>query len=74
MFPSKIHYYMVMAADLILRFMWVLTLVPPESGEYNSASLGTTCGNSNRLILIYNLTTVIDFQITQERSSSFLRI
>ncbi len=32
MFPKKAHYYSVMAADLILRFMWVLTLIPPQSG------------------------------------------
>ncbi|KAL3772850.1 hypothetical protein ACHAWO_002680 [Cyclotella atomus] len=32
MFPSKSYYYMVICADLILRFMWVLTLVPPDSG------------------------------------------
>lgn len=32
MFPKKIHYYMVICADLVLRSMWVLTLIPPESG------------------------------------------
>lgn len=32
MFPRKSHYFSVMAADLILRFMWVLTLIPPQSG------------------------------------------
>lgn len=32
MFPKKLHYYSVIFADLFLRFMWVLTLVPPQSG------------------------------------------
>eukprot|EP00956_Cyclotella_meneghiniana_P005427 scaffold6818_cov93-Cyclotella_meneghiniana.AAC.4 len=32
MFPRKSYYYMVIAADLVLRFMWVITLVPPQSG------------------------------------------
>lgn len=32
MFPRKSYYYAVMAADLVLRFMWVLTLLPPQSG------------------------------------------
>jgi hypothetical protein len=32
MYPSKYHYYGVMCADFFLRFMWVLTLVPPQSG------------------------------------------
>eukprot|EP00970_Alexandrium_tamarense_P012905 scaffold3146_cov186-Alexandrium_tamarense.AAC.6 len=32
MFPKRTYYYMVMAADLVLRFMWVLTLIPPQSG------------------------------------------
>jgi len=32
MYPSKYHYYGVMSADFFLRFMWVLTLVPPQSG------------------------------------------
>lgn len=32
MFPKKSQYYSVIAADLVLRFMWVLTLVPPQSG------------------------------------------
>mmetsp|Transcript_15878 Transcript_15878/g.33577 ORF Transcript_15878/g.33577 Transcript_15878/m.33577 type:complete len:856 (-) Transcript_15878:67-2634(-) len=32
MFPKKSHYYMVICADLVLRFMWVLTLIPPQSG------------------------------------------
>lgn len=36
MFPSKSYYYMVIGADLILRFMWVLTLVPPDSGMLHS--------------------------------------
>ena len=32
MFPNRLHYYGVMIADLVLRFMWVLTLIPPNSG------------------------------------------
>jgi len=32
MFPSKLSYYLVALVDLFLRFMWVLTLVPPQSG------------------------------------------
>ncbi|KAL7543571.1 hypothetical protein ACHAXR_012896 [Thalassiosira sp. AJA248-18] len=32
MFPRKSHYYTVIAADLVLRMMWVLTLIPPQSG------------------------------------------
>jgi len=32
MFPKKICYYLVIVADLFLRFMWVLTLIPPQSG------------------------------------------
>lgn len=32
MYPHRSYYYAVMAADLVLRFMWVLTLVPPQSG------------------------------------------
>ena len=32
MFPSKSYYFSVMAADLVLRFMWVMTLIPPQSG------------------------------------------
>lgn len=32
MFPKKIYYYLVIFADLFLRFMWVLTLLPPQSG------------------------------------------
>jgi xenotropic and polytropic retrovirus receptor 1 len=32
MFPSRALYYSVIAIDLVLRFAWVLTLVPPESG------------------------------------------
>mmetsp|Transcript_2823 Transcript_2823/g.5981 ORF Transcript_2823/g.5981 Transcript_2823/m.5981 type:complete len:376 (-) Transcript_2823:309-1436(-) len=32
MFPKKAEYYMVICADLVMRFMWVLTLVPPQSG------------------------------------------
>jgi hypothetical protein len=32
MYPKRIYYYYVMAADLFLRFMWVTTLIPPSSG------------------------------------------
>lgn len=32
MFPSKLHYYGVIFADLFLRFMWMQSLVPPSSG------------------------------------------
>jgi len=32
MFPKRSYYYMVICVDLVLRFMWVLTLVPPQSG------------------------------------------
>ena len=32
MFPKQIYYYGVIIADLFLRFMWVLTLLPPQSG------------------------------------------
>ena len=34
MFPSVLHYYGVMAADLILRFMWMQSLIPPSSGAH----------------------------------------
>ena len=32
MFPNRSTYYFVMAIDLVLRFMWVMTLIPPQSG------------------------------------------
>eukprot|EP00934_Nitzschia_sp_Nitz4_P000939 Nitzschia sp. Nitz4//scaffold98_size77359//32605//35181//NITZ4_005548-RA/size77359-processed-gene-0.16-mRNA-1//1//CDS//3329560757//939//frame0 len=32
MYPQRSYYYAVIAVDLVLRFMWVLTLVPPSSG------------------------------------------
>ena len=32
MYPSKTIYYVVISIDLVLRFAWVLTLVPPQSG------------------------------------------
>jgi len=32
MFPRRSYYFMVISADLVLRFMWVLTLIPPQSG------------------------------------------
>jgi xenotropic and polytropic retrovirus receptor 1 len=32
MYPHRSTYYAVIAADLVLRFMWVLTLIPPQSG------------------------------------------
>ena len=34
MFPSVLHYYGVMAADLVLRFMWMQSLIPPSSGAH----------------------------------------
>ena len=34
MFPSVFHYYGVMAADLVLRFMWMQSLIPPSSGAH----------------------------------------
>lgn len=32
MFPKRSYYYTVIGLDLVLRFMWVLTLIPPQSG------------------------------------------
>lgn len=32
MFPNRLHYYGVVVIDLALRFMWVSTLIPPQSG------------------------------------------
>lgn len=32
MYPKKVYYYSVIAVDLVLRFAWVLTLIPPNSG------------------------------------------
>jgi hypothetical protein len=32
MYPNRTSYYVVMCIDLVLRFAWVLTLVPPNSG------------------------------------------
>mmetsp|Transcript_174 Transcript_174/g.241 ORF Transcript_174/g.241 Transcript_174/m.241 type:complete len:217 (-) Transcript_174:174-824(-) len=32
MYPRRFYYYAVMVADFVLRSMWVLTLVPPQSG------------------------------------------
>eukprot|EP00980_Cylindrotheca_fusiformis_P027873 scaffold22560_cov135-Cylindrotheca_fusiformis.AAC.84 len=32
MYPKRSYYYAIMAIDLVLRFMWVLTLIPPSSG------------------------------------------
>jgi hypothetical protein len=32
MYPHKYYYYCVIFLDIVLRFMWVLTLVPPQSG------------------------------------------
>jgi len=32
MYPKRLHYYGVIFIDLFLRFMWVLTLIPPQSG------------------------------------------
>jgi len=34
MFPSTLHYYGVIVADLFLRFMWMQSLVPPSSGAH----------------------------------------
>ena len=32
MYPWKSYYYVAIVIDLFLRFLWVLTLVPPDSG------------------------------------------
>ena len=32
MFPKRSMYYIIIAIDLVLRFAWVLTLIPPSSG------------------------------------------
>lgn len=32
MFPKRSYYYTAIGLDLVLRFMWVLTLIPPQSG------------------------------------------
>lgn len=32
MYPKRIYYYAIIWIDLVLRFAWVLTLVPPNSG------------------------------------------
>ena len=32
MYPQKSYYYSTIGIDLVLRFLWVLTLVPPDSG------------------------------------------
>ena len=32
MYPNRFHYYGVMFIDLFLRFMWILSLLPPDSG------------------------------------------
>jgi hypothetical protein len=32
MYPKKYGYFVIIGLDLVLRFAWVLTLVPPESG------------------------------------------
>ena len=32
MYPKQAMYYGIIGIDLVLRFAWVLTLVPPESG------------------------------------------
>lgn len=34
MYPNRFYYYAVIAADIVLRFMWVLTLIPPQSGAH----------------------------------------
>jgi EXS family len=32
MFPNRAIYYAIISADLVLRFAWVLTLIPPNTG------------------------------------------
>jgi hypothetical protein len=32
MYPKRSMYYIFMAMDLVLRFAWVLTLIPPDTG------------------------------------------
>jgi hypothetical protein len=32
MYPRRKLYFVIIGLDLVLRFAWVLTLVPPESG------------------------------------------
>lgn len=32
MYPKRSMYYAIIAADLVLRFAWVLTLIPPDTG------------------------------------------
>jgi len=32
MYPKRAMYYSIIGIDLVLRFAWVLTLLPPESG------------------------------------------
>jgi EXS family len=32
MFPKKAMYYSIICLDFVLRFAWVLTLLPPKSG------------------------------------------
>jgi EXS family/SPX domain len=32
MFPNRAIYYAIISADLVLRFAWVLTLIPPGTG------------------------------------------
>jgi hypothetical protein len=32
MYPKKYGYFVIIGLDLVLRFAWVLTLVPPQSG------------------------------------------
>ena len=32
MYPKRSMYYAIMALDLVLRFAWVLTLIPPDTG------------------------------------------
>jgi hypothetical protein len=34
MFGKQIYYYLVICADLVLRFLWVMTLIPPQSGGF----------------------------------------
>lgn len=32
MYPKRSFYFIVIAIDIVLRFAWVLTLIPPQSG------------------------------------------
>ena len=34
MYPRKRYYWAVMSADVVLRFMWLSTLIPPVIGDH----------------------------------------